>query len=140
MAEYAYIYNNIPQTVEVEADVIFNSHGPVTSNIFHTLNTTGIQLFAGGIYDIMFSVTGLEPNQYCICVNNVPDVSTIYGTAAGTQQNVGHCIMSINSGDIISLRNHTSFVATHLLSVSGGTQTMVNASIVIKKLDNILLP
>ena len=44
-------------------------------------------------------------------------------------------ILALAAGDIITLNNHTSAAAVTLQTLAGGTQTNINASIVIEKLN-----
>ncbi|CAG9610717.1 hypothetical protein NEOCIP111885_04493 [Pseudoneobacillus rhizosphaerae] len=81
-------------------------------------------------------MTGVEPNQFALFLNGTTEVpGTVYGTGAGTQQNNGQAILVISTFDVLTLRNHSSAAAVILQTLAGGTQTNVNASIVIKKLN-----
>ncbi|GGI15553.1 hypothetical protein GCM10007380_28560 [Gottfriedia solisilvae] len=107
----------------------------MTSGITHTPNTSPIAIITPGIYEVTFSVSGTEPNQFALFVNGLPVSGTIYGSGAGTQQNNGQAIIAFSAADVLTLRNHSSAAAIGLATVIGGTQANVNASIVIKKLD-----
>ena len=48
LCEYGYIYNLSPQTVAVEADIIFDSTGIVTSGITHAPGTSQIFCYHTG--------------------------------------------------------------------------------------------
>ena len=85
-------------------------------------------------YAILFSVSGVEPNQFAIAVNGAPNGSIIYGSGAGTQQNTGHTILTLGAGDVITLINHTSAAGVTLQTLAGGTATNVNASVFIQRL------
>lgn len=135
LCEYGYIYNLTPQTVAIEADVLFDSNGIITPGIVHTLGTSQIIVNIPGDYEITFSVSGTEPNQFALFLNGSPVAGTVYGSGAGTQQNNGQAIIAIVAGDALTLRNHSSAAAVGLASVIGGTQANVNASIVIKMLN-----
>jgi hypothetical protein len=79
-------------------------------------------------------VSGVEPSQFGLFVNGSPVAGTIYGSGAGTQQDSGQAILTLGAGDAIRLVNHSSAAAVTLQTLAGGTQTNVNASVVIKKL------
>ena len=68
-------------------------------------------------------------------LNGAPVTSAVYGSGAGTQPNNGQTILALAAGDIITLNNHTSAAAVTLQTLAGGTQTNINASIVIEKLN-----
>ncbi|HEY4384350.1 MAG TPA: hypothetical protein VGN34_07755, partial [Ktedonobacteraceae bacterium] len=82
-----------------------------------------------------YSVSGVEPNQFALFVNGIQQAAgTVYGSGSGTQQNSGQAIIALSAGDVLTLRNHTSAAAVTLQTGAGGTQTNVNASILIEKL------
>ena len=121
--------------VPIDADVIFDSNGITTTGITHAPGTTQIQITNPGDYEVTFSVSGVEPNQFALFLNGVQIVGTVYGSGAGTQQNTGQAIIAVSAGDVLTLRNRSSAAAVTLQTLAGGTQTNVNASIVIKKLN-----
>ncbi|ANB59667.1 BclA C-terminal domain-containing protein [Anoxybacteroides amylolyticum] len=134
LSEYGYIYNLTPQTVAIEADVLFDSNGILTPGITHIPGTAQIVVTTPGDYEVTFSVSGTEPNQFALFLNGVLVPGTVYGSGAGTQQNNGQAIIAMAANDVLTLRNHSSAAAVGLASVIGGTQANVNASIVLKKL------
>lgn len=135
LSQYAYVFNTAAQVVALEAPILFNSHGRITSGFTHTLGTSQMTVINAGDYKISFSVSGVEPNQFALFLNGAPVTNSIYGSGAGTQQNNGQTILTLAAGDIITLNNHTSAAAVTLQTLAGGTQTNINASIVIEKLN-----
>jgi hypothetical protein len=122
------------RVVPIEADVIFDTNGITTPGITHAPGTALISITTAGIYEVTFSVSGVEPNQFALFLNGALVAGSIYGSGAGTQQNNGQVILAIASGDALTLRNHSSSAAVTLQTLAGGTQTNVNASVVIKQL------
>ena len=118
----------------IEADITFDTNGIITAGITHIPGTSQVFFLTTGDYLVNFSVTGVEPGQFALFLNGSVVVGTLYGTEAGTQQNNGQAIISIAAGDVLTLRNHTSATAVILQTLAGGTQTNINASIVITKL------
>ena len=98
LCEYGYIYNLTPQTVAIEADVLFDSNGIITPGIVHTPGTSQIIVNVPGDYEVTFSVSGTEPNQFALFLNGSPVAGTVYGSGAGTQQNNGQAIFTIPAG------------------------------------------
>lgn len=94
--------------------------------------TTQIAVTHLGNYEVTFSVSGVEPNQFALFINGVLATGTVYGSGAGTQQNKGQATLALAAGDILTLRNHSSAAAVTLQTLAGGTQKNVNASVVIK--------
>ncbi|MNV78336.1 hypothetical protein D3C71_1718200 [compost metagenome] len=76
----------------------------------------------------------MEPNQFALFLNGTEAAGTVYGSGAGTQQTNGQAILALSSGDVLTLRNHSSAAAVTLQTLAGGTQANVNASIVLKQL------
>ncbi|SFE38456.1 hypothetical protein SAMN04487969_102270 [Paenibacillus algorifonticola] len=128
------IYNVGAQTVPVETDIIFDSNGILSPGITHDPGTAQIAVSNPGKYEVTFSVTCAEPNQFALFLNGTLVTGTVYGSGAGTQQNNGQAIIALAAGDVLTLRNHSSAAAVSLQTLAGGTQTNVNASVVIKKL------
>ena len=135
LAEYGYVYNTAAQVVAPEADVIFDSNGLLSSGITHSVPDSQIVLAVTGTYEITFIVSSVEPNQFALSLNGAPLTGTTYGSGNGTQQTTGDALISIAAGDVLTLRNHTSASAVTLQTLAGGTQTNVNASVMIEKLN-----
>lgn len=130
---YAYIYNNAPETVAIEGAVPFDSNGLI-DGFTHIPGGTAIGVTTAGVYRVNFSVSAVEPGQFALAVNGVPAPQAIYGSGAGTQQDDGQVILSLGAGDIVTLLNHSSAAAITLQSLAGGTQPNVNASMIIEQL------
>lgn len=129
-----YFYNLEPSVIAIEGDVSF-SNNSVLAGFTHNAGQSEITITASGMYEIAFSVTAVESNQFAIFVNGALLPGSVYGSGAGTQQNNGQAIATLAAGDIISLRNHTSAAAVTLQTLAGGTNTNTNASIMIKKVN-----
>lgn len=134
LAQFGYIYNVKPQVVPIEGDVIWDTNGILTPGIAHVPGTTQIAVSDTGKYEVHFSVSGVEPNQFAIFINGALAVGTVYGSGAGTQQNTGQAILALACGDVLTLRNHSSTTAVTLQTQAGGTQASINASVLIRKL------
>lgn len=134
IGEYAYIYNVDGEVVALEAPVNFDANGPITAGITHAPGSPTIQITNAGVYEFTFYVEANEPNQFTIFQNGAPVTNSTYGTGAGTQPNYGQTIIVVGAGDTFSLVNHTSSAGVSLQTLAGGTQTNVNASIIITKL------
>ncbi|WP_430981634.1 BclA C-terminal domain-containing protein, partial [Bacillus cereus] len=135
LSQYAYVFNTAAQVVALEAPILFNSNGLITPGFTHTPGTSQIMVINAGDYKISFSVSGVEPNQFGLFLNGAPVTNSVYGSGAGTQQNNGQTILTLAAGDTLTLNNHTSAAAVTLQTLAGGTQTNINASIVIEKLN-----
>ena len=67
-------------------------------------------------------------------MNGAAVPGTVYGSGAGTQQDEGQVIVTLSASDVLTLVNHSSAAAVTLQTLAGGTQTNVNASLLIEKL------
>ena len=122
------------ETIPVETDIILDTNGILSPGITHDLGTPQIVVSISGKYEISFSVTSVEPNQFALSLNGSLVMGTVYGSGAGTQQNNGQAIIALTTGDILTLRNQSSAAAVGLQTLAGGTHTNVNASVIIIKL------
>jgi hypothetical protein len=120
--------------VAVEADILFSDNGVIVGSITHAPGTASIALGSAGDYSILFNVAGVEPNQFTFFQNGVPVAGSTYGSGAGTQPNPGMVIITAASGDVLTLRNHSSAAAVVLQTLAGGTVSNANASILIQKI------
>jgi len=130
LAGFGYIFNEGAQVVPIDADIVFDSNGPL-SGLTHAPGNSQIQINAAGTYSISFSISGVEPSQFAVFVNGAQAPGTVYGSGAGTQQDNGLLLITLSANDIVTLRNRSSAAAVTLQTLAGGTQTNVNASILI---------
>jgi hypothetical protein len=130
---YGYIFNQAAEVVAIEAAVTFDSNGPLLG-ITHAPGNAGVNVTNAGIYSVTFSVSGVPPSEFAIFVNGAPAPGSVYGSGAGTQQNTGQVILILSAGDVLTLRNHSSVAPVVLQTLTGGTQTNVNVSLLIVKL------
>jgi hypothetical protein len=121
--------------VAVGAAVLFDTNGILTGGIAHSAGLAPITFSASGTYKLTFSITAVEANQFTLFLNGVPLTGATYGSGAGTQQNNGQFIVTLVAADSLTIRNFTSAAAVTLQTIAGGTQTNVNASVVIEKLN-----
>jgi len=119
--------------VAIQAPIAFDLNGPLLG-VTHAPGNAGVQITSAGIYAIHFSVTHVEPAQFTLFVNGAPANTTIYGSGAGTQQDNGFAILTLQANDVLTLVNNSSAAAVTLQTLAGGTQTNVNASLLIERL------
>lgn len=133
VTNFAYVYNTGAETVAIEAAVPFDSNGPM-AGFTHAPGNAGIEVTNSGTYRLTFSVSGVQPSEFAVFVNGAPLPSSIYGSGAGTQQDNGQMIVTLSANDVLTVVNHSSAAAVTLQTLAGGTQTDVNASVVIDQL------
>jgi hypothetical protein len=135
--DYAYIYNQTDQVVEVNYNVSFDSNGIILGNIGHIVGSEDIILSMPGDYLVTFSVTGADVNQFALFLDDTLIPGTIYGSGNTDQQNTAQAIISIFNSNthVLNVRNHTSETRVALQSAQGGNQANVTASIYIQRLN-----
>jgi len=133
LSAYAYIYNVGTQEVPLEADVSFSNNGVIVGGITHTPGAAPIVIGSAGDYAVWFYTAGGGSNQFALFQNGAPVAGAIYGTDTGTSANPGRVIISAAAGDVLTLRNHTSFTEIAVMT-AGGTQTSVNAAIMLERI------
>ncbi|WP_218031817.1 BclA C-terminal domain-containing protein [Dictyobacter kobayashii] len=141
ICEFAYIYDTTSEMVSVESDVNFDSNGPLSAGITHTLGSPTITVATAGTYLVTYSVSSLQASQFALFVNGSVVPETIHEVGNSFSQNTGSSLITLPAGATITLRNHTSFGPVELLPGEGGKQTgaggtlpSVNASIIIQQI------
>jgi hypothetical protein len=122
------------QTVEIGKAIIFNRNG-ISLNIDHQVGTSEIRIKQEGNYLVGYSISAVQSNQFALFVNSKVIPGSIYGSGAGTQQNIGQVIVKLSEGDIVTLVNYLSTKAIILENLSGGTGVNVGAAITFQKLN-----
>ncbi len=134
--QYAYFYNAAVQTVALEANVLLDTNGAMTSGFTHVAGSANITLVNIGAYKVTFSVSGTETSQFALFNGATMVPGSLYGSGAGTQQNSGQAIVVTTvANSVLTLKNHTSAAAVGLPTTGGGTLPNANASVLIEKLD-----
>jgi hypothetical protein len=132
---YGYVYNTSVQLVPIESAITFDSNG-VIIGVTHTPGTSSINLNSSGDYAVWFIVEGVGANQFTLYQNDEPITASTYGSGNTNQPNPGMVIITATNGDVLTVRNHSSTTSVDLQTLSGGTQTIVNASILIEKISS----
>jgi hypothetical protein len=130
---YGYIYNVSGPTIAIGSPIDFDFAGPL-SGVTYTNSSGSIGIVNAGTYAIFWSVSGVQSNQFALTVNGTVSPSTLYGSGAGTQQNVELSILTVGAGATLQLINNVSAAGVTLQTLAGGTGTNVNASVLIIRL------
>lgn len=134
LCEYAYIYNTSNETVPLEGDVTFNNAGTLSTGITHAALSPTITVAIPGTYRVTFYVMGMEASQLTLMVNGSPVPATTYELGGSEAPNIGEALITIPAAGTIALRNHSSFGSVDIHTRIGGTQTNVDASIILQQL------
>lgn len=117
----AYYYTSATalQTLNLEDPVILNLRGQYKNTYFKT-GTTTVTVLESGMYEVCFDLQGKQPSQFTIYVNNVPIDSTIAGTDSGSGQVSIRQLLELNKDDVLSVKNHSSFLNPVITTVNPG--------------------
>ncbi|WP_346885863.1 DNRLRE domain-containing protein [Clostridium sp. UBA4395] len=135
ISEYAYIYNTGNQLIPSQEAIKYNSNGWILGHIGHIVGESEIFLEIAGDYEVMFSISGAEPNVFGIFINGVLVTNTIFKSGDTNQQNTGYAIISINSPSIITIVNMLSDTPVTLQTIPDITNESVTAAVYIQKLN-----
>jgi hypothetical protein len=103
---YGYVYDyrtTTAQSIATGSDVLFSNNGPL-QGITHDAGSSNIVVSEAGDYEITFSVntTGNNPQSWGIAVNGTVQA---YFNAAGQSLPFTSSLLTLDAGDVVSLRN-----------------------------------
>jgi hypothetical protein len=115
------------QTLNLQDPVTWNYSGPL-KNVYFKPGTNMIKVHKDGVYKLIFDLEAYQPSQFTIFVNNVVVPSTIAGTDSGSGQISIRQLLELKKNDILSVKNHSSFI-NPVISISnpGGNNPSNNA-------------
>jgi hypothetical protein len=102
--------------------------------ISFTPGTSQVTIDDAGTYRVQFVISGIEANQFALFHNGTAIPGSAYRSGSATGETVGDVIVPLAAGDVLTVRNHTSAGAVTLQTLAGGTQTNVNASLMLERL------
>jgi hypothetical protein len=111
--------------------VTFSDSGVRTAGITFTSGGSEIVIAAPGDYVVSFSVSGAEPNQFALFINDVIVPGTTFSSGSGGQKNTGQAILNIGANNSLTLRNQ----GTPVTLAQSDPPASVNASVIIQKLN-----
>ncbi|WP_170955259.1 collagen-like repeat preface domain-containing protein [Bacillus cereus] len=115
-------------TVVGGADIPFSHNGPL-NGITHTAGTTTVTVPTTGVYEMEFIVnlTGGIGSQIGIAVNGAVDASTVYPALVVPGGMSGQAQVSLNAGDVLTLRNNSA------VPVTMSPTPAIGASMIVKQ-------
>ncbi|WP_194201620.1 collagen-like protein [Metabacillus mangrovi] len=135
IAEYAYIYNTTNQLVQSAEAITFNTNGTIRGSIGHGIGEAAISLTNPGDYEVTFSVSGAEANQFGLFLNGTTQVvGGNYGSGSTDQQNTGQAIVSITGPTDLTIENLTG-TPVALQTIPDVTENSITASVYIELLN-----
>jgi hypothetical protein len=138
-AEFAYVFNTVPQTVAPNSAVLFNNTS-ILQGFFYNPKTGDLITFRAGAFRVTYSVTNQATNLFALARNGVPIPGTVYlsnsnpGANNGSQNN-GQAIIRLSPCDKLTLQNRsTGPVQLATLFTTPGTPATVNASLLVDEI------
>ncbi|WP_241156684.1 hypothetical protein [Bacillus sp. FJAT-42376] len=133
-SQFGFIYNTTNQLVQPAASVSFNTNGAIKGTIGHAVGESSIALAATGDYEVTFSVSGAEANQFGIFLNGVQVGGGNYGSGSTNQQNNGQAIVTVTAPSTLTINNITASPIA-LQTIPGTTEDSITASVYIELLN-----
>jgi len=131
---FAYVYTRTPQTVALEAPIVFDAIQN-TFNIILDNTLSNIIVGKSGIYEIRADINAAQPSQFSIFVNGVSVDTSTSGVNAGAAELTFVFILPLNKGDKVSINNHTSALGPiQFIQNVGGVLPATLAQVVINKI------
>jgi len=128
-------YTTMTQTVATESDVVFDTQSNVNGLTWVNSSPSQIVVTEDGIYKIFFLGTNVIPLQLSLSINGVPVDYTTQGLNKGASQLTLRTIIELKKNDVISIKNHTSFNGSIVLSSNaGGIQSSLSAFLSVFKI------
>jgi Collagen triple helix repeat (20 copies) len=132
--EYAYVYNLLSETIVSHGDVVFSDNGDMSAGIVHLAGTAGIVVNVAGEYEVTFTVTSDERNQFGISRNHSLVAGTLFGADTGGVPNGGTAIFSVAAGDVLTLQDDEATASYDLTPFAGGGLENADATFAIQKI------
>jgi hypothetical protein len=114
------------QTLKLEDSVYYGLRG-LHKNTYFKTGTNNITVLKSGLYNLGFDLQARAPSQFTIYLNNLSCDSTIAGTDSGSGQVSIRQLLELHKGDILTVKNHSSFLNPVITTMNaGGTKPGVN--------------
>lgn len=135
-AEYAYIYSETAQQVDINADIIFDSNGPMSNGIIHRENSSEILFKKAGVYQVSFFTSH---GGFALFLNDTLVNGSVYSDKSDGPALNKQVIVKVNASDKLTIRNyHPINQSKRSLSVASESQfgkyPLVTASIMITQI------
>jgi hypothetical protein len=132
-------YTTSDQTIPVENDVNFSASNNCSNLTWNAGNGSQVVIQQDGIYKVFFFANTVTAGQFAFAVNGIPYELSTQGSNRGAGQITIRTLLELKTGDVLTVKNHTSangFVA--LSANNGGPQVSVNAILTVFKLAPIV--
>lgn len=107
------------QTIPVNSKFDWNNN-VINYNLMHQPGSDSVTVERDGVYDIFVDIITDEPAQVTLFVNDVADLSTVFGRDSGATRCLMRQFVKLNKGDVMSIRNYESSIGTLNTSINPG--------------------
>jgi hypothetical protein len=123
---YYLVDSSALQKINLEDPVYWNYDSITYKTYFKTGEST-VKVLENGIYYLHFDLQGKTPSQFTIFVNGVAEASTVTGIDSGSGQVSIRQLLELHKGDVLSVRNHSSFLNPVITVMNpGGNNSGIN--------------
>ena len=124
---YHLIDSTSSQKLYLEDPVVWN-YNSITQKVYFKTGDSTVKVLESGIFYVQFDLQAKTPSQFTIFINGVADVSTITGIDSGSGQVSIRQLLELHKGDVLSVKNHSSFLNPVITVMNpGGTNPGINA-------------
>jgi hypothetical protein len=109
-------------------DTVSWSYNNALYKVYFKSGEQTVKVLESGIYYMHFDLQGRTPSQFTIYINGLPEQTTITGIDSGSGQVSIRQLLELHKGDILSVKNHSSFLNPVITVMNpGGTIPGINA-------------
>jgi hypothetical protein len=128
-------HTNKTQTVITENNIVYDSSSNVAGLGWSDVSGDQIKICEDGVYKIFFLATTNTSCQFTVYLNNNPIDHSTQGSNRGAGQTSIRVLTECSKGDVITVKNHTSFNGQLVISeYAGGVYPSVSAITTIFKI------
>lgn len=133
---YGDVYNLSEQIVGLNEDILFDTNG-VLNDVTHFISDARIIFDSPGVYSIWVNIVADTESQFSLFVNEEIVPGSTFGVGSTLASNVLSIILTVNEGDVLTVRNYLSDSTVSLPFTTGGEQANRNASITIIRIGSL---
>jgi hypothetical protein len=92
----------------------------IKKNVKHIQGTPSITISKDGIYDVFVDIATNEAPQVTVFINDVIDLSFVFGRDSGGARCLGRQFIKLCRGDVLTVKNYQSNIGTLNTSINAG--------------------
>ena len=92
----------------------------IKKSIKHIQGTPSMTIAKDGVYDVFIDIATNEAPQLAVFINDVVDLSFVFGRDSGGSRCLGRQFIKLYKGDILTVRNYQSNITTLTTAINAG--------------------